>query len=337
LGTVEDAALEVEYCNGSSDTRMGRWRSKNGHDEPFEIKFWAVGNEMYGGWQLGHMPLKDYVKKHNQVAEAIWRVDPRAELVGVGAVGPWSKEMLKNCADHMTHLSEHFYCQNGGDVVRHAAQVPNQIKRIAEAHREYRRTLDSLEGKDIRIALDEWNYWYGPHPYGELGTRYFHKDALGIARGLHEYFRNSDVYFMANYAQTVNVIGCIKTTKTDAFFAATGLPLKLYRERFGTIPVTVEGSSDALDVMAALTDDKKTLTIGVVNASWDTHQLTLDFKGLKPARTAEQWFIANENPLAYNEAEQAKTLAIQKGKRVNMTKTLEIKPLSLNLYRVPVK
>ncbi|MCP4450519.1 MAG: hypothetical protein GY809_03590, partial [Planctomycetes bacterium] len=46
LGTVEDAALEVEYCNGSSDTRMGRWRSKNGHDEPFEIKFWAVGNEM---------------------------------------------------------------------------------------------------------------------------------------------------------------------------------------------------------------------------------------------------------------------------------------------------
>ena len=337
LGTAEDAAKEVEYCNGSLDTPMGRWRAKNGSAESFAVKFWAVGNEMYGGWQLGHMPLTDYVKKHNQVAEAMWKVDPDAQLVAVGAVGAWSEETLKNCADHMNHISEHFYCQNGGDVVRHAAQVPNQIKRIADAHRQYRKTIGPLEGKDIRIALDEWNYWYGPHPYGELGTRYFHKDALGIARGLHEYFRNSDLYFMANYAQTVNVIGCIKTTKTDAFFAATGLPLKLYRDEFGTLPVTVDGSTDALDVMAALTEDKKTLTIGVVNASWDTHRLTLDFNGLKPARSAERWFIANENPLAYNEAEQADTLAIEKGRKTNMTKTLEIEPLSINLYRVPVK
>lgn len=337
LGTVKDAANELEYCNGSPDTPMGRWRAKNGSDEPFAVKFWAVGNEMYGGWQLGHMPLSDYVKKHNLVAEAMWKVDPDAVLVAVGAVGAWSEETLKTCADHMTHISEHFYCQNGGDTVRHAAQVPNQIKRIADAHRRYRKDIGALEGKNIRIALDEWNYWYGPHPYGELGTRYFHKDAIGIARGLHEYFRNSDLYWMANYAQTVNVIGCIKTTKTDAFFAATGLPLKLYRDEFGTLPVKVGGSSDALDVMAALTDDKKTLTIGVVNASWDTHRLSLDFSGVKPSRSAERWVIAHENPLAYNDADDDKTLAIRKGSRANVTKTLSIKPLSINLYRVSVK
>jgi alpha-L-arabinofuranosidase len=337
LGTAEDAAKEVAYCNGALDTPMGQWRSKNGHADSYKVKFWAVGNEMYGGWQLGHMPLKEYVKKHNEVAEAMWRADPEIQLVAVGAVGPWSEETLKNCADHMTHISEHFYCQDGGGIVAHAAQVPNQIKRIADAHRRYRETIGTLEGKDIRIALDEWNYWYGPHPYGELGTRYFHKDAIGIARGLHEYFRNSDVYFMANYAQTVNVIGCIKTTKTDAFFAATGLPLKLYRERFGTLPMTVDGSNDSLDVMAALTADKKALTIGVVNASWDTHRLGLDFKGLKPIRTAEHWFIADKNPLAYNDPDNAKNLAIQKGRKANMNKTLVIKPLSINLYRVPVK
>ncbi len=88
LGTVEDAAKEVAYCNGSLDTPMGQWRSKNGHAESFKVKFWAVGNEMYGGWQLGHMSLKDYVKKHNQVAEAMWKVDPKIQLVAVGAVGP---------------------------------------------------------------------------------------------------------------------------------------------------------------------------------------------------------------------------------------------------------
>jgi len=319
------------------DTPMGKWRAKNGHADSFAVKFWAVGNEMYGGWQLGHMPLAEYVTKHNEMAKAIWQVDPKAQLVGVGAVGNWSEEMLKNCADYMTHISEHFYCQNGGEIVTHVAQVPNQIKRIADAHRRYRKTLGSLEGKDIRIAMDEWNYWYGAHPYGELGTRYFHKDALGIARGLHEYFRNSDVYFMANYAQTVNVIGCIKTTKTDAFFAATGLPLKLYREKFGTIPVKVEGSNSSLDVTAAWTADKKALTIGVVNASWDTHKLTLDLNGLQTAGSAERWLIADKNPLAYNDPDHTQKLSIQKGRKANINKTLVIKPLSINLYKVPVK
>jgi alpha-N-arabinofuranosidase len=115
--------------------------------------------------------------------------------------------------------------------------------------------------------LDEWNYWYGPSLYGELGVRYFLKDALGIAAGIHEYARQSDIMFMANYAQTVNVIGCIKTTKTDAFFATTGLVLKLYRNHYGVIPVTAKTSSP-LDAAAALSKDGKTLTIGVVNPSY---------------------------------------------------------------------
>ena len=58
--------------------------------------------------------------------------------------------------------------------------------------------------------------------YGELGTRYFLKDALGIAAGMHEYTRQSDIMFMANYAQTVNVIGCIKTDETDAVSTRRG-------------------------------------------------------------------------------------------------------------------
>ena len=62
---------------------------------------------------------------------------------------------------------------------------------------------------------------------------------LGVAKGFHEYFRNSDLYFMANYAQTVNVIGAIKTTPTAASFETTGLALELYRNHFGSIPVEV--------------------------------------------------------------------------------------------------
>ena len=125
-------------------------------------------------------------------------------------------------------------------LVAHVRQIPDNIRRIAAAHRDYRKQLDSLRGKDIRIAMDEWNYWYGEEPYGQIGCPFHLKDALGIAAGLHEYARQSDMVFMANYAQTVNVIGCIKTSKTAACFDTTGLVLKLYRKHFGVTPVAVE-------------------------------------------------------------------------------------------------
>jgi alpha-N-arabinofuranosidase len=253
LGTVQDAVQEVEYCVGSPDTPMGRLRATNGHPDPFPVTWWAVGNEMFGQWQLGYMPLAEYVKKHNAVADAIRLVDPAAHLVAVGSVGPWDEGILSGSAGHMDLISEHIYHKELVDVDAHSRQLADDIDRIALAHRNYRRTIPALEGRNIRIAMDEWNYWYGPYVYGELGVQYHLKDALGIARGLHAFFRNSDIYFMANYAQTVNVIGAIKTSGTDAVFDTTGLVLKLYRHRFGSVPVAVTSSAGKLDVAAALT------------------------------------------------------------------------------------
>ncbi len=83
LGTAELAANEVEYFNGPASTKMGQWRAENGHPEPYNVKLWAVGNEMFGDWQLGHMPIEDYVKKHNKVAKAMWDVDPFTNKTGM--------------------------------------------------------------------------------------------------------------------------------------------------------------------------------------------------------------------------------------------------------------
>ena len=91
---------------------------------------------------------------------------------------------MQHCADHMDLISEHFYCRERPGLASHVRQMPDAVRQKAEAHRDYRRRFDSLKGKDIDIALDEWNYWYGPHVFGELGTRYFLKDALGVAAGI---------------------------------------------------------------------------------------------------------------------------------------------------------
>jgi alpha-N-arabinofuranosidase len=332
LGDVDVAVEEIEYVNGGADTPMGKLRTRNGHPRPYGVKWWAIGNEMYGDWQLGHMPLEDYVLKHNRVVEAMRAVDPEMQAIAVGAVGPWSEQMLTTCSDHMSLLSEHLYCQDRDDVIEHAGQIAARIRQIADAHREYRKSIPNLAGRDIRIALDEWNYWYGANEYGELGTRYFLQDGLGVAIGLHEYFRNSDLFFMANYAQTVNVIGAIKTTKTESEFETTGLVLQLYRERFGTIPVQVKGEFAPLDVAAALSSDGTMLTLAVVNPSERSTSLTLELRQRKLAGSGVRWVITGPGKWAYNAPGKARQVDIAQTSLTAAPDVIELAPLSVTLY-----
>ncbi|MGD8500675.1 MAG: alpha-L-arabinofuranosidase C-terminal domain-containing protein, partial [Phycisphaerales bacterium] len=293
FGDAYSAAAQLEYSNGSTDTLMGAARAKNGMPEPFNVRYWAIGNEMWGRWQLGYMSLAHYVRKHNWVVDKMREVDPDIVPIASGNAGEWSEGLLKNCTDHIDMIAEHFYCQEKSDLVEHISQIADNVKRKVEFHKQLREKLDVLEGKDIQIAMTEWNYWYGRHEFGELGTRYFLKDALGIAKGLHEYFRHSDMVFLANYAQTVNVIGCIKTSKTAAAFETTGLALKLYRNHFGTVPVTVTGEVQPLDVAAAWTDDRKAVTVSVVNPTEQEHELTMDLKGARLTGKGRLWLIAH--------------------------------------------
>ncbi len=331
------AADMVEYVNGAAATLMGKLRAENGHAEPWGCRFWSIGNEMYGDWQLGFMPLQDYVKKHNRFAAAMLAKDPSIKLVGVGAVGEWDEGMLANCANAMDLISEHFYCQEGPDLITHVNQIPTYIRRIADAHRAYQKTIPAHKGKNIRIALDEWNYWYGPHLYGELGTQYFLKDALGVAAGIHEYARQGDIIFMANYAQTVNVIGAVKTSKTAAVLDSTGVVLALYRERFGTLPVKVTGAAAPLEVMAAWREGKKVLTVSVVNPTHEKQALDLKIEGAKVPTSARLWLLAGTDEKACNVPGKAPEVGFKEIKSAPFGTSLTVPPLSVSLYELDTK
>jgi alpha-N-arabinofuranosidase len=271
------------------------------------------------------------------VAEAIWKVDPNAKLVGVGNVGEWSRAMLKECSGYMNLISEHIYCKDDNDVVRHTKLLAGEIRRVADAHRKYRTDINDLTEKDIRIAMDEWNYWYGDYIYGELGVQYHLKDALGVATGLHEYFRNSDLYFMANYAQTVNVIGAIKTTKTASAFDTTGLVLKMYRWRFGEIPVEVTGNISPLDVVTAWTSDRNTLTIGVVNPTDKAREISVEFKSVRVADKGRQWVITGDDPLVYNEPGKEPKVVISEKSVAGLSNKLSVPGYSVSVFEIAVE
>ncbi|MCJ7485699.1 MAG: alpha-L-arabinofuranosidase [Candidatus Aminicenantes bacterium] len=337
LGDVVMALDELQYVNGAPDSKMGQLRAANGRPEPWGVKFWAIGNEMYGDWQLGHIPLSDYVKKHTQYAVAMKAMDPSVQVVAVGAVGRWSETMLAEASNHMDFISEHFYVGHKAGLLSHVNQMPTEIRRIAEAHRKYRATIPTLKMKEVPVALDEWNYWYGPHLYGELGTQYFLEDALGVAAGLNEFARQSEIYFMANYAQTVNVIGAIKTSKTAAVLDSTGVILALYRERFGTIPVAVTGAPEPLDVMACWKDEtKRVITLSIVNPTRIAQTLKLDFGKLKLPKTAKLYLVAGDDPKACNVPGKPPAVAVKEQDGVPFDKRLVVPPISVSLYEIGV-
>jgi alpha-N-arabinofuranosidase len=359
FGDDYSAAQEVEYANGSEETMGGSWRVDSGHDDPYDVKYWCVGNEMFGNWQLGHLPLKQYVQKHNLVADAMHKVDPELVLVGSCDLGTqdslgdgknarhvsWSEGMLEKCADNMNFVSEHFYCgrvpwTNEGKIPieQHVGLIREQIRKKAESHRELQAKLGRKPDKFIPIAMDEWNYWHRDYVYGELGCQYNLADALGIAAGLHEYFRNSDIIKMAEYAQTVNVIGCIKTTKTAAFFDTTALPLLLYRREFGNQPLTVAGNPDEskLDIAAAKTEDGSAITIGVVNPQDKPVAIDAKVQGATLAPKGTVWRIAGDNPEAINTAEK-QSVAISEPEEVSTAKSLTVPAYSVSVFRLPIQ
>ena len=121
-GDVTGAVEELQYANGGPGTAMGKRRAEHGHPEPYRVRFWGVGNEMYGKWQLGHIPMEKYTAKHNEFAKAMRAVDPSIKIVAVGAIGPWTVGTMTHCAGAMEAISEHFYVGEKPDLVAHVRQ-----------------------------------------------------------------------------------------------------------------------------------------------------------------------------------------------------------------------
>jgi alpha-N-arabinofuranosidase len=355
LGDAYSAAQWVEYCNKDAKTVAGGWRAKNGHVEPYGVRHWFVGNEMFGTWQLGFMQLAHYTVKHNQVAEAMWMIDPELSLVATGdletinkghdpeqakrGIG-WSEGMLTACAERMTLLSEHFYqgrvpwTDTGrASVDEHVTQLKRAIRARAQGHLELQARLPNLAGRRIPIAIDEWNYWHREVAYGELGCVYELVDALGVAIGLHEFFRNTDTIRMAHYAQTVNVLGAIKTTTITAELEGTGLVLQLYRERFGTHPLALAADFDPCDVVAALTQDGKALTVGVVNPKNDVQHLHLD---MVVEGAAEAWIVSGATPGAHNAPGKPREIELRHTAGLPAGESWPVPALACAVFHVPL-
>jgi alpha-N-arabinofuranosidase len=271
FGDEHSAAQLVEYVNGAPDTPMGKLRAANGHPAPYHVKWWGIGNEMYGPWQFGYMVLKQYVIKHNMFAEAMRAVDPKITLLGTGATpdemtvnslslaltgkvvgdygsdGDFTGGLIAHCLDNIDVMSEHFYSYDHqrfdleqNKRVATPADEPlvdalyrpaNRVRNKVEAYEEYARRFPALKTKHLRIAIDEWALTRLPPDL---------KQTLANALVFHEMFRHTDLIEMAGHTMGTS---SIEFNATDAALNTTGLLFQLYRDHFGTVPVEVGGNS----------------------------------------------------------------------------------------------
>jgi len=244
FGDAHSAAQLVEYVNGAAETPMGKLRAANGHPAPYKVKWWGIGNEMYGTWQFGYMAPRQYVIKHNLFASAMRAADPSITLLATGATpeemtvnrlsvaltgkvvpdygsdADFTGLLLAHCLDNVDVMSEHFYSYHGErfdlePLPEAAYRAANRVRGKVEAYEEYARRFPSLKTRRLPIAIDEWAFTRLPANL---------KQTLANALVFHEMFRHTDLIGMAGHTMATS---SIELNATQAALNTTGLLLLL--------------------------------------------------------------------------------------------------------------
>ena len=84
-GTPQDAADLVEYCNFAGGTTWSDRRKENGSKDPYGFKYWCIGNEMDGDWQICHLTSQEYGRKAHETTKMMKWVDPNIKVVVAGS------------------------------------------------------------------------------------------------------------------------------------------------------------------------------------------------------------------------------------------------------------
>lgn len=409
LGEARVAAEEVEYCNGATSTRLGKLRAENGHPEPFNVRLWTIGNEMYGYWQFGHMSLNQYWVKHIYFVEAMKKVDPTIKVTSAAATpcekswdvaeqrafnGPdiwrpahpdklpyefgstfdWDGWMLEKAADYIDYVSEHTYCYpdfrfdpeaqrfvdaSGDPLQFRTRRMASRIGEAFDAWQKYVEKMPSLKEKNIKFIFDEWGCRYRS-PNGQR----FRRPAgmvtpLSYALFMHEMFRHSDMVAASCPTGGLGTVLIDKTGKA-AGLSAEGLTMKIMANHFSNaLPLAVSGNSPQqpvngttfvdiptspvgsptypLDVVAALSGDRKTFILSVVNPTEDSHEFAPQISGVKLRGSGKLWQIAAPGVNAANEPDKEPVIGINEIPQASLPERVQVPPVSVNVYEFEIE
>ena len=331
-GTPKDALEFFEYCNYPSGTYFSDWRRKNGAEAPYGVKYWCIGNEMDGEWQICNLTADDYGKKAGQTMRMIRKIDAKrageegaVKLVVCGSSSveiptypEWDRIVLEHTYDEADFISMHRYYEYMPSRKNPLEDFLGSADDMAAFIETIRATIRYVRAKkrskhDVYISFDEWNVWSqhakrtapnwvrAPHL---IEDQYTMRDLLVFGGMLNTLLNHADIVKVACLAQLVNVIAPILTQKGGAAIRQTIFyPFRYASENGRGEAIRSISTSDTFDsaygrarlINEAVTHDaaKKEVCVFLVNYGQSAADIDLELRSFGALSCKE--FVSIEN------------------------------------------
>lgn len=372
---ILDALNILDYCNRSEGTYYSDLRRSHGYEEPYNIKTWAIGNELDGDWQVGQTTPFEYARIARETAKAMKRQDGRIEVVAAGSAGQeystfgeWEQTLLEEAYPYIDYISLHQYYLNL------EKDTPNFLAKTLKFD-EYISSISSLidymkvknkSDRDIYISLDEWNVWYHTRKQDMADIRdrgtdwpiaphlleepYNFEDALVAGSMMIALLRHSDRVKIASYAQLVNVLAPIMTDDNGKLWKNTIFYPIYYTSKYGR-GTAIQGiiNSDTydcaefsdvpyLDAVTVLSDEEDYLTIFAVNkATEDDLSVNLDIRSFGEIELIEHVSYENNDVYEINSLDSPEAVMPQNNELQTDLSNIVLGKLSWNMLRFKIK
>ena len=321
-GTVQEAAQWMEYVTSSNESPMTKLRKQNGREKPWNVKYWAAGNETWGCG--GNMRPEYYADLYNQYssfmrAPGIYKIASGANVEDYH----WTDVLMKQSARMMNGISLHYYTIPGSWENKHSATVFDEKEwfstmqktlKMEELVTKHSAIMDKYDpDKNVGLLVDEWGTWFDVEPGTNPGFLFQQntlRDALVAGINLNIFNNHADRVRMSNIAQMINVLQSVILTKdnemvlTPTYYVfkmynvhqdATVLPLEIKCNKYASGSESV----DAINASASVKDGVVSITLcnlDPVNAQ----SVNFTLQGLKSTRISGKIVTANKMN-AYND------------------------------------
>jgi alpha-N-arabinofuranosidase len=344
---AEEAAAWVEYCNGAASSKYGAMRAAHGHPEPYRVKYWEIGNEIWGKWVRGHSDAQTYADNYVRYHQAMRAVDPDLQFIAVGDNDmEWNRTVLRTAGDRIDLLAIHHYYgrkEMEGDPRNLMARPLHYERFYKEVEKLVRETAP---GRTIRLDINEWGLDLPE-------TSHYSMDAaLYGARLMNVFERTSPFLARSAVSDLVNGWpgGIIQTSRHGLFVKPVyhlNLLYNLYRGR-DRLKTTVLGPTfdtskeglgvPVLDAVASRSADGRALYVKVVNTSPAGTLLTeIGLRGIAVGPEAEWHLLAapdrdTVNSFAAPDAVTPRRQTLRAGR----TFRAPVPPRSVSVFVLPV-
>jgi alpha-N-arabinofuranosidase len=332
-GTEEEMSDWVEYCNLSVG-KWGRMRMDNGYVEPHDVKYWSVGNENWGGHEIGAKTDETWGPLVREAAKMMRCVNHDLKLFAAAIhYGSWTLPLLKTAGQHLDYVSIHGYWDSL-DQINNPSSYIDCMMRTERPKDNIDATIKILKKAgygdgQVKIAFDEWNLrgWHHPgfgrhrqkidveaRDRNDIASTYTMADALFSACFLNTCLRYADIVDIACFSPIVNARGPLYVHKDGIVKRTTYHVFDMYVNSLEdyVYPVKVKSeklkhdgdSTPVLDCVLTTDENRTRFTYAAVNKSPDqtvSLYLSLEELGLENPETVRAKVLSGSSPDDYNE------------------------------------